>query len=353
MEQLRLANLEYTEALWIMLGATLLLSIVFWLMQRWKKRTLALFGTASLIGNLMPDVSRTRPVFKFILLLLSLWLIIIGIANPQIGSKMEEVKREGVDIIIALDLSNSMLAEDIKPNRLTRAILAVSKLIDKLQGDRIGLIVFGGEAYVQLPITTDYSAAKLFLSTISTDIMPTQGTAIGAAIELAVQSFGSNDLEGQEETKKTIIVITDGENHEDDAIEQAQLSLEKNITIHTIGMGLSKGGPIPIYRRGIQTGYRKDKAGNTVISKLNETMLQQIAVAGGGSYIRANNIQTGLVALFSELNKMEKVNIGSKVFTDYEDRFQYFLGLAIILLFLEFFVGEKKNKYLRRIKLFD
>jgi len=352
MEQLRLANLEFTEVLLIMLGATLVLSIVFWLMQRWKRRALALFGNKEIISHLMPHVSRSRPIFKFLLLLLTLWLIIIGIANPQIGSKMEEVKREGVDIIIALDLSNSMLAEDIKPNRLTRSIQAVSKLIDRLQGDRIGLVVFGGEAYVQLPITTDYSAAKMFLSTIGTDIMPTQGTAIGAAIELAVQSFGTNDLEGQEETNKTIIVITDGENHEDDAIEQAQLAFEKNISVHTIGMGLSKGGPIPIYHRGIQTGYKKDKSGSTVISKLNETMLQQIAVAGGGSYIRANNIQTGLNALFSELNKMEKVNIGSKIFTDYEDRFQYFLGLAIFLLILEFFIGEKKNKYLRRIKLF-
>jgi len=353
MEQLRLANLENIELLWVILGITLVLLIVFWLMQRWKRQSLKLFGSEKIIANLMPNVSKSRPVFKFVILLLTVWLIIIGIANPQIGSKMEEVKREGVDIIIALDLSNSMLAEDIKPNRLTRSLQAVSKLIDKLQGDRIGLVVFGGEAYVQLPITTDYSAAKLFLSTISTDIMPTQGTAIGAAIELSVQSFGINDLEDQQETNKTIIIITDGENHEDDAIEQAQMALDKSITVHTIGMGLSKGGPIPIYRRGIQTGYRKDKSGSTVISKLNETMLQKIAVAGGGSYIRANNIQTGLVALFSELNKMEKVNIGSKVFTDYEDRFQYFLGMAIFFLILEFFIGERKNKYLRKIKLFD
>jgi Ca-activated chloride channel family protein len=354
LEKLRLANMELTDMLLVLAGVTIVLSVLFVLTLRWKKNAIASFGDPMLISALMPDVSSGRPVLKFFLLLFASWTLVIGIANPQIGSKIEEVKREGVDLMIALDLSKSMLAEDIKPNRLERSKQAISKLIDKLKGDRIGLIVFGGEAFVQLPITTDYAAAKLFLSTVGTDIMPSPGTAIGDAIELGLASFGkSDDLEEGIETNKAIIVITDGENHIDDAIEAAEAASEKGVVVHTIGMGLTKGGPIPIYRNGIQVGYRKDKEGNAIITKLNETMLQQIAAAGDGTYIRANNLQTGLSVLFTELNKMEKVKFGSKIFTDYEDRFQYFLALAIFFLILEFFVAEKKNKYLRKIKLFE
>ena len=337
----------------LLAGITVLFTLLFLLTSRWKKKAMASFGDPVLMTPLMPNVSKGRPVLKFFLLLFALWSLVIGIANPQIGSKIEEVKREGVDLMIALDLSNSMLAEDIKPSRLERSKQAISKLIDKLKGDRIGLIVFGGEAFVQLPITTDYAAAKLFLSTIGTDIMPTPGTAIGDAIELGLSSFGKSvELEDGLQTNKAIIIITDGENHEDDAIEAALASAEQGVFVHTIGMGLTKGVPIPIYRRGVQTGYRKDGDGNVIVTKLNETMLQQIAAAGDGIYIRANNPQTGLGVLFTELNKMEKVKFGSKVFTDYEDRFQYFLALAIFFLILEFFIAEKKNEYLRKIKLF-
>jgi len=354
LEQLRLDNMELHEMLLVLAGVTIVFTLLFALTLRWKRKAIASYGDPSLMSTLMPDVSAGRPVLKFLLLLFALWSLVIGIANPQIGSKIEEVKREGVDLMIALDLSNSMLAEDIKPNRLERSKQAISKLIDKLKGDRIGLIVFGGEAFVQLPITTDYAAAKLFLATIGTNIMPTPGTAIGDAIELSLNSFGDPpETDEGLETNKAIIIITDGENHEDDAIEAAAIAAEQGIVVHTIGMGLSKGGPIPIYRRGVQTGYRKDREGNTIITKLNETMLQQIAASGEGTYIRANNLQTGLSVLFTELNKMEKVKFGSQVFTDYEDRFQYFLALAIFFLILEFFIAEKKNKYLRKIKLFE
>mgnify|MGYP001034254038 CR=1 FL=1 len=353
LEQLRLANMEFSEMLLLLAGVTAVFTLLFLLTRRWKKNAIASFGDPTLISSLMPDVSSGRPVLKFFLLLFALWSLVIGIANPRIGSKIEEVKREGVDLMIALDLSKSMLAEDIKPNRLERSKQAISKLIDKLQGDRIGLIVFGGEAFVQLPITTDYAAAKLFLSTVGTDIMPSPGTAIGEAIELGLQSFGkSAELEEDVQTNKAIIVITDGENHEDDAIDAASAASKKGVVVHTIGMGLTKGAPIPIYRNGVQVGYRKDKEGNAIITKLDETLLQQIAAAGDGTYIRANNLQTGLSVLFTELNKMEKVKYGSKIFTDYEDRFQYFLAGAIFFLILEFFIAEKKNKYLRKIKLF-
>ena len=346
--------MEVPEMLLLLAGVTVLFTFLFLLTRRWKKKAIASFGDPTMMKSLMPDVSKGRPVLKFILLLLALWSLVVGVANPQIGSKIEEVKREGVDLMIALDLSKSMLAEDIKPNRLTRSKQAISKLIDKLKGDRIGLIVFGGEAFVQLPITTDYAAAKLFLSTIGTDIMPSPGTAIGDAISLGLSSFGDDsELEAGTKTNKAIIIISDGETHEDEAIEAAELAAEQGVVVHTIGMGLRKGGPIPIYRRGAQVGYRKDKDGNTIITKLNETMLQQIAAAGEGTYIRANNLQTGLSVLFTELNKMEKVKFGSKIFTDYEDRFQYFIAMAIFFLILEFFLAEKKNKYLRKLKLFE
>ena len=321
----------------------------FILSVRWRKKAIGVFGQLKLVYKLMPMASEFKLRFKFILFAIAIGSLIIGIANPQIGSKMEEVKREGVDLMIAIDLSNSMLAEDLQPNRLMRAKQSISKLIDRLDGDRIGLIVFAGDAYVQLPITTDYSAAKLFLSTINTSIVPTQGTAIGKAIELSIKSF---DLENDQ--NKAIIVITDGENHEDDAIEKAKEAQELGIFVHTIGMGSAEGGPIPIKNRyGSITSYQKDREGNTIITNLNEGMLKQIAQSGGGSYIRANSTQSGLNALFKEINKMEKKEIGSKVFTDYKDRFQWFIGLAIILLIIETLMKGRKNKWSSKINLFE
>ena len=352
MEQLRFEHLEPIELVSILFGLIVLCTLLFWASNSWKRKAINNFGQLEVIGSLMPFLSNSRPIFKFVLLMFAFVFLLIGIANPQIGSKLEEVKREGVDLIIALDLSNSMLAEDIQPSRLEKSKQAISKLVDRLQGDRIGLVVFGGQAYVQLPITTDYAAAKLFLSSVGTDIMPTQGTAIGDAIDLSVRSFGKTEEEEEDAKNKAIVVITDGENHEDDAMEAAKQATEKGITVHTIGMGLPQGGPIPVYSRGVKRGYRKDGQGNTIITKLNETMLQQIAAAGNGTYIRANNVQTGLGLLFAELNKMEKVKFGSKIFSDYEDRFQYFLGLAVVFLLLELFIAERKNKWLQSIEIF-
>ena len=334
---LRYENIEYLNLLYGLIPLFLLM--VYY--SKWKRKAFKNFGEELVKKGLIPFYSKTRENLKFLFIFLCITSMIIGISNPQIGTKMEEVKREGVDLMIALDLSNSMLAEDIKPNRLERAKQAISRLIDKLEGDRIGLIVFAGDAYVQLPITTDYSAAKLFLSTVNTSIIPSQGTAIGKAIDLSMRSF---DMENGQ--KKAIIIITDGENHEDDALEQAKLTNEKGVLVHTLGMGLSKGGPIPIYNKyGNNTGYRKDKEGNTIISKLNEQMLQEIASTGGGAYVRANNTQAGLSILFSEINKMEKKEIGTMVFTDYKDRFQLFLFIALLLLFFDLILLSRKNKW--------
>nr|NQU94044.1 VWA domain-containing protein [Bacteroidota bacterium] len=281
--------------------------IVFVLFLAWKKRTLNRFGDSSLLLRLMPDKSRTKSTLKFMLLLFAYLLLIIGLANPQIGSKLEKIERKGIDLVIAIDVSNSMLAQDIKPSRLIRAKQAISKLVDKLKNDRIGIVVFAGNAYTQLPITTDYSAAKLFLSTVSTDIVPTQGTAIAQAIQLATDSFDENDH------NKAIVIITDGEDHEGDAVEASKKATELGIHVYTIGMGLPEGGPIPTYdRNGNQVGFKKDLKNNTVITKLDETMLQQIASAGNGKYVRANNSQSGLSIIFDEIDNMEKTEFESR-----------------------------------------
>ncbi|TDO00067.1 vWA domain-containing protein [Sunxiuqinia elliptica] len=342
MEMFRFAHIEYLYAL----GVIPVFIILFWITRRRRRKALERFGQTEVISQLMPNVSKSRPVVKFIIWLFALASLIIATARPQFGSKLKTVKREGVELVIALDVSNSMMAEDIQPNRLERAKRAISRLVDNLNDDKIGLIVFAGDAYTQLPITTDYPSAKLFLNAVNTDIVPRQGTAIGAAIELASVSF-SPQFEGN----KAIVIITDGENHEDDAIGAATSAAQNGIIVHTIGMGLPQGGPIPVVRNG-QRDYRKDKEGNVVVTKLNEEMLQQIAAAGNGIYVRANNAQVGLNTLFNEIDKMEKSEMESLVYSDYEDQFQWFIAFAIFLILLDFLILERKNKYLKNIKLF-
>jgi len=278
---------------------------------------------------------------------LAFFFLIIAIANPQSGSKLEEVKREGVDLIIALDVSNSMRAEDLSPNRLENAKLAISRLIANLHDDRIGLIIFAGQAYVQLPITTDYEAAKLFLENINSDMISTQGTAIGTAIDLAVSSF-----DAKSGNSKAIIVITDGENHEDDAIKAAETAAGKGIVVHTVGMGSENGAPIPVYQNGQQSGFRKDNSGTTVITRLDENNLKQIAASGRGTYVRANNSQAGISLIFDQINKMQKKEFGTKIYTDYDDHFQFFLLLALVFFVLEFLINERISKWWVKLDLF-
>jgi Ca-activated chloride channel family protein len=324
-----------------------LLAIVFMLMLTWRRKKLAAFGEWSVIKRLMPSISIPRMVIKFVLMMFGFAFLILGLANLQVGSKLMEGERKGIDMMICLDVSNSMLAEDIKPNRLERSKQAISKLIDKLGGDRIGIIVFAGKAYIQLPITTDYAAAKLFLNTIDTKVVPTQGTAIGEAIEMAMGSF-TDDTHS-----KAIVVITDGENHEDDAIEAAKDATKNGINVFTIGMGLSDGAPIPEYNSyGRRTGYKKDRQGTTIITKLNENMLQQIADAGKGVYVRANNSRAGLSKVLEEINKLEKTEFESKMYSDYEDRFQYFIGAALLFFLIELFIFERKSKWFSKFDLF-
>jgi Ca-activated chloride channel family protein len=321
--------------------------LIYWMTFRWKKKALKVYGEAEVIKQLYPDLSRAKQIWKFIFFNIAFILIIIGLINPQIGTKLEEVKRNGADIMICLDVSNSMRAEDLAPNRLEKSKMALSKLIDKLEGDRIGIIVFGGEAYVQLPITTDYAAAKLFLESINTEMIPTQGTDIGKAIDLSLESFGKD--EGK---NKAIVIITDGENHDQDALRAAEAAAEKGISIHTIGMGSENGAPIPIYKGNQQDGFRKDKDGNTVISKLNEQVLQEIAATGSGIYVRATNSDVGFNSILNALDKLEKKQFDSKMYSDYEDRFQWFIAAALLFLLAETLLTDRKSKLYQRLDLF-
>jgi Ca-activated chloride channel family protein len=313
----------------------------------WKRKTLAKYGEWNVIRQLIPDYSVGKPIIKFLMMSIVLASLIVAMADPQTGSRLEKVKRKGIDLMICLDVSNSMMAQDIKPNRLERAKQSIIRLVDNLEGDRLGIIVFAGKAYTQLPITTDYAAAKMFTGTINTGIIATQGTAISEAIELAANSFGES------RHNKAIVVITDGEDHEGDVLEQADAAVKKNITLYTIGMGLPEGAPIPIYSGEIQTGYKKDREGQTIMSKLDETLLQRIASVGKGMYVRATTSETGLSKIFDDISKIEKSEIEEKQFSDYEDRFQYFVAFALLLLIADLFVFERKTRWMSRFKPFE
>jgi Ca-activated chloride channel homolog len=339
-------RLAHSSFLYLLLVIPLLTALLVFFML-WRKKALQKFGEYPLIMQLMPEYSRNRLIFKFILLMIGYAFLIMALVDPQSGSKLEKVQRKGIDLMIALDVSNSMLAQDITPNRLERAKQEISKLIDQLDGDRLGIVIFAGKAYTQLPITTDYAAAKMFLSTINTNSVSVQGTAIGEAVQFSENSFG------QSKANKAIIIITDGEDHEGDVIEPAEAVAKKGITIYTIGMGLPDGAPIPVFNGAIQTGFKKDREGNVIVSRLDETLLQQIAVAGKGLYIRANNSEVGLQKVLNEINKIQKSEIDNRQYSDYEDLFQYFIAFSLIFLIFELSVYDKKNQWFSRFKPFD
>jgi len=339
-------RLAHPLMLYLLLAIPAFFALYVWARRR-KKKAFDTFGEWPLLVRLMPDYSGSRGTIKLILILLAWIFLVVGIADPQTGSKLEKIKRKGIDLVFALDVSNSMLAQDIAPSRLERSKQAISKLLDNLENDRVGLVVFAGKAYVQMPITTDYSATKLFLSNINPGMIPTQGTAIGSAIETAAGCFGKN------KQSKAIILITDGENHEDDAVEAAHAAANSGIRVFTIGMGLPDGAPIPIYNSGVQIGYKKDRQGNTVISKLNDELLKSVASAGKGIYVRANNSQAGVKEVFDQINSLEKVEYDSQVFSDYEDRYQFFILTALLLLIAEILISEKKSRLAGKLNIFQ
>jgi Ca-activated chloride channel homolog len=311
-----------------------------------KRNVLKRVGEANLVSRLIPEMSKIRPTVKFILQLGAVATGIIMLARPQFGSKIEDVKKQGVEVIIALDVSNSMLAEDIQPDRLTRAKQAISRLVDNLDNDKIGLIVFAGDAYIQIPLTTDYISAKMFLSAITPDIVPKQGTAIGSAISLGMRSFSPG--EGK---SKAIIIITDGENHEDDPVKEAEGASKAGIIIYTLGIGSTEGVPIPILRNG-RKDFLKDEKGNTVITRLDEDILKKIALATNGNYVRASNSNIGLDEIFSDIKKMKKQDLQSTQYTEYNDQYQIFAALTLLILLIDFIIMERKNRRLANIRLF-
>ena len=339
---------EHPEYLYWLIVIPVLI-IIYILVRIRQDRLFKKFADTKMRGYLVPQRSGRRDVFKFVVFLLAIAFLIVGLANLQSGSKMEEVKREGIDLYIAVDVSNSMNAQDIVPSRLDRSKQAINKLISELQGDRLGVIIFADKAFVQLPITTDYAAAKMFLASVNTNSVASQGTAIGEAINLAVKSFADD------ERSKAIIIISDGEDHENEAaMEAAAEAAKKGVKIYTIGMGLPDGAPIPLYNQyGQMTGYKKDKNGNTVVTRLDEDMLRRIAEAGGGLYVRANNSNVGLEKIYNDISKLDKTEIETQVFTDYEDQFQWFVGPGIILLLIWIFLSSGKKEWESKFNIFE
>lgn len=312
-----------------------------------QRRRLKEFGNPEILRGLMPNVSYVRPKIKFSILIIALTLMIIAAARPQFGSKLNTDTVQGVEAMVLLDVSNSMLARDIQPNRLEYAKLMLSKIFDKMSNDRVGLIVFAGDAYIQLPLTSDNVSAKMFLSSINTDMVPRFGTAIGTAIDMAINSFGDKD---NKSTGRTIILLTDGENHEDDAVAAARLAAQYGITVNVVGLGSPQGEPIPIDGT---MSFKKDRDGKVVVSKLNEDMCRQVASAGHGIYVKADNSNGALRALTSEIDKMQKGELDSKIYSDYDDKFAIFAWIALFLLIVEFYMLNRQNGQLNRINWFD
>lgn len=328
--------------LWLLLIIPLLVMIrlIGWRQRRKKLRK---FGELELVKDLMPEVSKYRPGVKFWLLISALALLILMLARPQMGTKISHEKRNGIETIIALDISNSMLAEDVVPSRLEKSKMLVENLVDHFTNDKIGLVVFAGDAFVQLPITSDYVSAKMFLQNIDPSLIQTQGTDIAQALNLSMKSFTQQDKVG-----KAIIVITDGEDHEGGAIEAAKAAKAKGINVFILGVGDPKGAPIPIG----DGNYLKDNSGQTVMTALNEQMCQQIAQAGSGKYIHVDNTSDAQEQLNNELTKLQKGETDTVIFSEYDEQFQAFGLLVLFLLIIEVCVLESKNPLLKNVSLF-
>lgn len=327
--------INFAQAQYLIL---LLLIPVFFIVQvivlKIRRNRIRKFGDESLVRQLMPSYSKSKVWVRLSLFSIAFFFFVIGLSRPQIGAKLKEHETKGAEIMIVLDVSNSMLAEDYSPNRLDRAKLAISRLVDKLRDDRIGLIVFAGNSFVQLPITTDYVSAKMFLNSISTDSVPIQGTAIGEAINTAIRSFSA-----QSEKSRAIIIITDGENHEDDPVAAAKQAAEMGIRVFTIGVGSPEGKPIPFNGE-----LMKDKDGNIVVTRLDEQVLQDVASSGNGAYVRAGNSEFGLNPIIDDIRKMEDEKYSSIVFEEYDEQFMYFMAIALFFFVLEMLIGDRRSK---------
>lgn len=325
---------QHTEYLWFLLSVVLVAGLFVFRLNKRKKR-LATIGDKGLVSAMMPTYSESRQWLRFALIAMALFTGVIGLANLQAGSRSEKIERKGIDVMIALDVSKSMLAKDISPNRMEKAKQLINKLLDKLGNDRVGLIVFAGRAYVSVPLTIDFSALKMNLSAANSDMVPTQGTVIGEAISMARQSFNTK------ETKyKSIILISDGEDHDEEAMKEVKQAVEEGIMINTVGIGSPDGSPIV----DDETGQHKlDENGVEIISKLNEQELQSIASNGQGIYQRLNNTEVCADAIATQINTSEQRNFGDTIFTDYNSYYQYFLAISLLLIIIESFIPERKK----------
>jgi len=340
-------QLEEKIWFWLLLVIPVIV-VLFLLLQLWKRHTQRKFANKRILKRLSPNRSLFKPILKLVVLCLAFACLSIALVNPKIGTKLETIKREGVDIVFAVDVSKSMLAEDIAPNRLEKSKQLVTQIINNLASDRVGIIAYAGKAFPQLPITTDYAAAKMFLHSMNTEMLSSQGTAIDEAIRLAKTYY-----DDEEQTNRVLIIISDGEDHSNIAADIAEEASEEGIKIFTIGVGSTKGAPIPIKRNGIVLNYKKDNTGETVITKLNEETLINIAEQANGQYINGNNTNDVVAAIREILNKMDKKEFEAKEFAEYKDQFQWFLGLGIFFLCIDIFLLERKTAWLRRLNLFN
>jgi len=322
--------------------------LVFILVQVWKKSAQKKFANLALLKRLSPNQSLFKSVLKLIVLCAAFMFLVLALVNPKIGTKLETVRSQGVDIVFAVDVSKSMLAEDIAPNRIEKSKQLVTQIINSLGSDRVGIIAYAGKAFPQLPITTDYAASKMFLQNMNTDMMTSQGTAIREAIELAKTYY-----DDEEQTNRILVIISDGEDHEGDAAEIAEEANDQGIRIFTIGVGNESGGPIPIKRNGVILNYKKDRNGETVITKLNEDTLREIAQEANGVYINGSSTSEVVDTIKDLLDKMDKKEFESKQIADFKDQFQWFLGFGILFLFIDIFLLERKTEWLKKLNLFN
>ena len=340
-------QLEEKIWFWAFIIIPVMLMVFLWTFF-WKKRIQKSFGNAVVLKRLSPDLSFFKSSLKFITLCLAVGFLVIGLINPKIGTKLETIKREGVDIVFAIDVSKSMLAEDVAPNRLEKSKQLVTQIINNLASDRVGIIAYAGKAFPQLPITTDYASAKMFLQSMNTDMLSSQGTAINEAIQLS-----RNYFDDEEQTNRVLIIISDGEDHNDLSVEVAEAASEEGIKIYTIGVGSEKGGPIPLKRNGVVMSYKKDQNNETVITKLNEQTLRLIANEAKGGYINGSQTAAVVEQVRAILSVMDKKEFEAKEFAEYKDQFQWFLGIGLFFLILDVLLLERKTAWLKRLNLFN
>jgi Ca-activated chloride channel family protein len=340
-------QLEEKIWFWAFVIIPVMLMVFLWNFL-WKKRIQKSFGSHVVLKRLSPDLSFFKSSLKFIVLCLAISFLVVGLINPKIGTKLETIKREGVDIVFAIDVSKSMLAEDVAPNRLEKSKQLVTQIINNLASDRVGIIAYAGKAFPQLPITTDYASAKMFLQSMNTDMLSSQGTAIDEAIQLS-----RNYFDDEEQTNRVLIIISDGEDHNNLSVDLAEAASKEGIKIYTIGVGSEKGGPIPLKRNGVLMSYKKDLGNETVITKLNEETLRLIANEAKGRYINGSQTADVVQQIRDILSAMDKKEFEAKEFAEYKDQFQWFLGIGLFFLILDVLFLERKTSWLKRLNLFN